>query len=221
MKPYPKIETLFARGADFVVDPSLLKNPAYGCIKEWVVTEKVDGMNIRVSFTKGVDAVRIGGRSDNASIPADLVARLNDLFPKEKMEALLYPDAELGTEITLYGEGFGGSIQKGGAYGLQKDFILFDIRLAFVDGHEVWLPDSAVTEYANSVGCKRVPILNPAMPLESIVEFVRVGFQSLVAESPKIAEGIVGRPAVPLFDAGGKRIILKLKTSDFHPGVKR
>ncbi len=40
--------------------------PEFGYIPRWLVTEKVDGMNIRIIYNK--DGVRYAGRTDKAHI---------------------------------------------------------------------------------------------------------------------------------------------------------
>ena len=55
--------------------------------------------------------------------------------------------------------------------------------------------------------------------LDKIVEYVKEGFDSVVAEeegTPRKAEGLVGRTIEPLFDKRGRRLIIKLKTKDFE-----
>jgi len=41
-----------------------------------------------------------------------------------------------------------------------------------------------------------------------------------IAQTPKLAEGIVAKPRSPLFTAKGARVILKLKGSDFVQGKR-
>lgn len=206
MKTYPKIETMYERGEDFGIT-DILKRPVLATIREWVVTEKIDGTNIRVHLTED-NIVRIGGRSDNAQLPADLVEHLVTTFTPEKMSALRIDDDRV--TITLYGEGYGAGIQKGGNYRKDKGFILFDVLI----GGEWWLKDDAVTEIARKLCIPRVPILGH-WSLEEIRGSVRVGIQSLAAEEVMMAEGIVARPLEPLFDARGHRLIIKLKTKDW------
>ena len=42
---YHKIDTLFERDENFVVDTGKLKQPVLGTISQWDVTEKIDGTN--------------------------------------------------------------------------------------------------------------------------------------------------------------------------------
>lgn len=212
MKEYGKIDTLFTRDEQFRVTDQL-RNPVIGEIRHWVVTEKIDGTNIRVCLTAD-DEVKIGGRTDKAQIPADLAEYLYRTFTPEKMKALRLGDDP--DEICLYGEGYGAGIQKGGGdYRKDKGFILFDVRV----NDRWWLSDEAVTDIAAKLDIPRVPILG-VWDLDAIIEYVRNGFTSTTAEMPRAAEGIVARPLMPLYDHRGNRLIIKIKTHDFTTGVR-
>lgn len=213
MKEYPKINTLLERDESFRVT-DVLKRPVLADISRWIVTEKVDGTNIRVGFQRE-DAVRIDGRSDNAQIHADLVRHLYETFTPEKMASLFIEGAPMDTRITLFGEGYGAGIQKGGAYRPDKTFILFDVLIE-ADG-EFWQDDACVTDFAQRLGVQRVPILGE-WSLGEIMERVRRGIPSVVAEGRVPMEGIVARTREPLFDKRGQRLILKLKTRDYQAG---
>lgn len=216
---YPKIQTLFERNEDFSIDPTRLKRPVYGTIKEWDVTEKVDGTNIRVMFTpernEGIilypATVKFGGRTNAAIIPGDLLQNLAKLFPVEKLAA------KFQTPVVLYGEGYGKGIQKvGGLYRPDKSFILFDV---LVDG-KWWLSTSQVQDVALSLGCNVVPHLG-RMTLDEIVGLVqRESWSDIPATNLCPREGIVARPIETLFDSRHERVILKLKTSDFKAGKR-
>lgn len=207
MNEYPKIETLYKRDAKFCVT-DVLKRPVLATINSWIVTEKVDGTNIRVHLD-ATNAVTFGGRTAAAQLPADLVTHLQRTFTPEKLVALRR-DAD-PVSITLFGEGYGAGIQKGGgAYRPDKGFILFDVQIA----ERWWLDDPAVTEIAAKLDIPRVPILG-RYSLAGIRELVKGGFPSVVAEGRCAGEGIVARTEAPLFDARGRRLIIKLKTKDW------
>lgn len=217
---YPKIDTLFERDkATFKVQSGVYKNRAYSLLKTWRWTEKIDGTNVRVIFSpvvpnasaedvliNGAGAfVRIGGRTDNAQMPVDLVTEVQTLITTEKMSAIFQ------SPVVLYGEGYGGSIQKGSGYSVKKKFILFDV---LVDG-QWWMNDEQVRDIASKLGVDVVPLIG-TFPIEEAAEYVKEGFPSLIAEQPgKMAEGFVGRPLETLFDSRGHRLITKLKTKDF------
>jgi len=216
MREHPKIDTLFQRDESFRVT-DVLKRPVFADIIKWIVTEKIDGTNIRVSLEHGTDSIQIGGRSDNAQIHADLVRYLYATFTPENMATLFQPETQPGTRITIFGEGYGAGIQKGGAYRPDKSFIAFDALIE--QGENAWWQDDAtVTDFAARLGVDRVPILGE-WSLPEIVERVRAGVPSVVATT-SIAEGVVARTREPLFDRRGQRLILKLKTSDFKAGKR-
>jgi hypothetical protein len=225
---YHKIETLFNRLEDFSVGEEL-REPLYGSFKTWHVTEKIDGTNIRIMLSADGE-VTFGGRTDNAQLHAGLLEALMKMFTAEKMKAALWLPDETGNplpvKVVLYGEGYGAGIQKGGGdYNKEKTFRLFDVLVS----DKYWLDWSNVEDVAKKLDIKTAPYLGE-WTFEEIVMRVKVGINSEVAreenpegfaQNPVMAEGIIGRTLSPLFDRRGKRIILKLKTSDFQPGKKR
>lgn len=93
---------------------------------EWTFTEKVDGTNIRIMWDG--NKVVFGGKTDNAQIPAKLFKKLTDLFGGEANEQVF--ESVFGSdEACLYGEGFGGNIQKDGPLYGDFDFVLFDVKV--------------------------------------------------------------------------------------------
>lgn len=178
---------------------------------EWEFTEKIDGTNIRVHWDGS--EVTFGGRSDNAQIPAHLLARLQELFlsdaSRKRME-------EFGTEeciekinVTLYGEGCGKKIQKGGGnYRADgADFVMFDVKIG-----RWYLRRKDIEEIAESFGIKFAPVIGHGT-LRDAIAMVKKGFNSQWGEF--MAEGIVARPKVELFSRSGERIIVKVKHRDF------
>ena len=207
---YPKIETLFERDAHFVVNPLSLRSPVLGTISEWDVTEKIDGTNIRIMLSV-TGEVTFGGRTNNASIPADLVQYLIKTFAPDKIKTL-WRDEPI--DIVLYGEGYGAGIQKGGGlYRPDKSFILFDVLF----GGKWWADYKAVADIATKLDVDVVPYLG-RMTLGEIVELVQNGFASRIGNTQ--SEGIVARPIETLFNKRGNRIIIKLKTKDFVQGKR-
>src|ERR1700692_4009049 len=90
---YPKINTAFKRDERNVIilDDWSLPEFQYLSDKIWRWTEKVDGTNIRLHWdgTK----VRIGGRTDNAQVPATLISNLAQVIEPSKWKAA-FPDNE-------------------------------------------------------------------------------------------------------------------------------
>ena len=207
MKMYHKIQSVFKRDekgrmlfGEYSTDEfDYLKN------NQWTFTEKVDGTNVRVHWD-GKDVI-LGGRTDNAQIPTFLMQRLQNMFMTTPAKQIFRSmDNE---SMTLYGEGYGAKIQKGGgnykADGV--DFVLFDVQ---VGGW--WLKRKDVVDIAISFRVGTVPeLVNGTLP--EMVSMVRKGLGSMWGEFP--AEGIVARPVVELQGRNGKRIITKIKHKDY------
>lgn len=214
---YHKIETLYERDPSTfkLFEPLVLRDPVHGSIDPWVWTEKVDGTNIRVLWRPAAAVpVSYGGKTDAAQIHTELLHWLQPNFSEAALRAV-FPD----TEVVLYGEGFGAGIQKGGLYSRIKKFILFDVFV--VDSTNRlggwWLDDANMRDVAAKLALEAVPLWG-VMPLAAAVDVVRGGFPSALRADPTApprAEGLVGRPMRALYDARGRRIIVKLKTKDF------
>lgn len=202
MREYHKINAVWKRdeNGNLLEGQYSLPEFMYLAENEWLFTEKVDGTNIRVMWDS--ETVRFGGKTDNAQIPAPLIARLQDLFPVEHFEALPFPTC-------LYGEGYGAKIQKGG--GNYKpdgvDFVLFDV---WIDGW--WLKRGDVLDIAEKLNIDTVPIIGSGT-LQNAIDIVKEGFDSRWGGFR--AEGLVMRPLVELFARNGERIIAKIKMKDF------
>ncbi len=228
---YPKIQTIFKRDMENggVIMPGHYSTPEFEYLsdKRWRWTEKVDGTNVRLHFNG--ESITAGGRTDDAQMPGHLMyalAAYNDpvlwrkvFNEKEDLQRAATGLSPLGesVDVTIFGEGYGPKIQKGG--GLYSDdvkFIVFDIKVG-----RWWLKDRDVEDIASKLGMVTVPIvgddsLNNAVKLIQNNE-LRSSWQM---RGVKI-EGIVGKPVVPLFDRTGHRIIAKIKTKDFEALAKR
>lgn len=213
MIQYHKIQTVFLRDPDAdyktLLEGSWAK-PEFEYLAKnlWHCTEKIDGTNIRVMWD-GFQ-VRFNGKSDNAQMHAHLYEHLESVFTAEKM-AEQFGVAVEGEkiEVCLYGEGYGAGIQSGGYYQEPKRFILFDVKVG-----DIWLERENVKDVADHLGCPIVPVCATTTLLEA-VEYVRDGFNSVVAEKLHIAEGLVLRPTTELINRRGERVITKLKYADF------
>jgi ATP-dependent RNA circularization protein (DNA/RNA ligase family) len=219
MSEYNKIETLFERNPDFTVDTNRIKMPVLETINRWQVAEKIDGTNIRIMLDEEGN-VKFGGRTNNAQLPALLLQHLHNTFTKEKMLNAFSSEGHTVPNVVLYGEGYGGSIQKmGEVYGISQKFRLFDVLV----NNQWWLSQDNINSVAEKLEISTAPYLGE-WTFDQIVERVRKGVISKVAyfdnNAIATAEGVVARPIDTLFDRNGKRIIIKLKTKDFVAGKK-
>ena len=212
MKEYPKIQSLFKRDEKthkFIIGQFSLPEFAYLQDNIWYWTEKIDGTNIRIDWgtgetDTGIPILSFGGRTDHAQMPPRLSARLHEIFTVDKFKSL-YPE----TPMTLYGEGYGAGIQKGGGNYIPDscDFILFDVM---IDGW--WLKQEDITDIALKLGIEEVPLVAYGS-IEEAIDLVSSGITSHFGNFQ--AEGIVLKPVIELRSRAGHRIITKMKTKDF------
>lgn len=211
MDKYASIETVYKR--DKTTNKLLfgeLRFPEFSCIKEWIYQEKIDGMNIRLILTER--GCEIKGRTDNAVIPHKL-SYLPALLYKQKDLIKEYFGIETITSpICFYGEGYGGGIQKGGKYREDNGLAIFDIL-----NKEKWLDPYDVSDFCLSIfgsgELSKMPIHGvPEIGTYSKMPVTKEDLTSLVPKSfiNGLAEGIVARPKVTLFDKYGKRIMWKI-----------
>jgi len=201
MESYPKMLNLFKFD-----EATGNRRREYSCVEftflqecPWVLMEKVDGMNVRIIFDEDGSHV-VKGRTDRAVLHPDLVAAIDTMV------------AGCGlASITLYGEGYGGGIQKGGVYRPDKSFILFDAWRE-VSGY---LPFSELHDLAVGKGIPLVPVIGTAT-LRSAYERVQRGMQSTLRIDGGFAEGLVGRPLIPLRGIHGQRLMVKVKHRDYY-----
>lgn len=219
---YPKIETLYNRDDKFKVKPDEIRLPEFGLINQWLITEKIDGTNIRVVWQD--EKVTFGGRTDNAQIPAFLLTTLQQLFTEERVrKAFQSETGDMPRYIDLFGEGYGEKIQKvGSRYRSGTSFRLFDV---WVDGW--WLNWPDVEDVANKLNIRTVPVLRyeftaglPVFPEHLSCLFSSFDGHSQISldeagDPGLLAEGIVARTNPLLFDRRGHRIMWKLKFKDF------
>ncbi len=234
---FPKIDTLYERDENFKVDTTKLRRPEFAIPREWIVTEKIDGTNCRISLepehktttpcSSGCACavewvVRFYGRTENSQMPTFLLEYLQKTFTLGKMKSLWRGPGEAEYPLVLYGEGYGAKIQKGGGnYRRDSDvsFRLFDVLIG-----NTWLQRADVEEIAHKLIIKLVPFIKTdersTFTTEEITKLVVGigGLRSVVAReegTPSFAEGVVAFTDPPLFNGQGKRLMWKLKTKDF------
>jgi hypothetical protein len=211
MKEYHKIQTVFLRTPESKFKALMEGHwalPEYEVLKDiqWVWTEKIDGTNIRIMWD-GTE-VTFGGKTDNAQLQAPLLKVLQTKFTPQKMKTVFND-----TPVCLYGEGYGASIQKEGRQYLPRevDFILFDCKVGYF-----WFTRATLEDVASRLEIGIVPVIGSGTLLEA-VDFVKKGYTSTIAHDKSlIAEGLILKPVVELFNRQGNRIIAKIKYRDFR-----
>lgn len=216
MNPYPSIPTVWNRDPatnhkTLIPDSwaTLELEWLYSC--DWIVTEKVDGMNIRLmfkteDFSPHATMVTIAGRTDNAQIPQGLYAWVNSNGDRIST----WCENNGLTEVCLYGEGYGHGIQKDGEkYANSQRFILFDVMI-----NGCWQDFGNVKSIGREIGIQVVPEVGVGWLTEAIRLTNGGVHPSLLGDRPR--EGLVMRPPHELTDRKGNRIMCKVKAKDFR-----
>lgn len=212
MIEYLKIETPFNRDVDGTkkLIEGDWRNETLEYLKDnkFICTEKVDGTNIQISWDG--HKVTFNGRTERASIPANLMNKLIELFGGETNEQLF--EQKFGEmPVILYGEGYGAKIQNGGLYRDDVSFILFDV---YLPDDNIWLKRESVEDIAKAFNIDVVPVILTGT-LQEAISFVKTKPTSRVGKRQAPMEGLVCRPVVELYDRMGRRVIVKVKVRDF------
>jgi len=189
----------------------------------------------------GEDEITFTGRTDKAQLPGNLMKYLYNTFSVDKLRKQFpLKEDEIPGTITLFGEGFGAKINGGGNLvsavdnnGFDTKFRLFDVYIEDYNNAlgGWWLEPDAIQDVADGLGIETVPCIG-LLTAEECVQYVKEtknGNGICVTQSednprmhfpeykvPRIIpEGIVARTYPMLFTRRGKRLMFKLKCSDF------
>lgn len=210
---YPKIDNLFKRNPDKLSELIMGKytRPEFAFIQCWDVTEKIDGTNVRLKFHRAFNgSFDFYGRTDNAQFTIAQENFLEHMCSEIRSNVLhILNSFDLDT-ITVYGELYGPKIQAGGNYSDELEFRAFDM---LVDD-KMWLAPDDVRKNAEYMLLDVPPHLG-VMFTQDIVEMVQDGFISTFAiNRGYLAEGVIAKPPMNLYDQRGRRVMFKLKHKD-------
>lgn len=158
----------------------------------WVFTDKVDWMNVRIYWDWY--NLEFKWRTDNAELPKNLLAVLDNLFMEELFEQKFWE-----TPVILYWEWFWGKIQNG-KYNTKEDFILFDVKI-----WNTFLERENLEDISKSLNIKLVPV--------ELEWTIQEAINYLWAKN--LVEWLVWIPKWWYLDKKGNRIIVKIKNKDF------
>ena len=215
---YPKINTLWKRNEEThkIIEGDFSREE-FNAIKFWRLTEKVDGMNIRIEFqTKHeplydgtlwkTQSVNFFGKTDDAQIPKMLQEYLEKTFTIDKLRKQ-FPDAQ---HVILFGEGYGNKIQSvGKKYRKDNSFILFDV---WIDGW--WLELDNVKDIAKSLKIDCIPDLGQ-YNVEGILFYLKCEPRSKV-NPDVLMEGFVATSYPMMMFRDGTPIKFKIKARDYR-----
>ena len=206
---YPKMQSLWKRDIDndgVIVEGSYSKDE-FRNIAYWRVTEKIDGMNIRIIYNAENKSLEFRGRTDKAILPVELLDYLKTHFTLSKFQKVFEGNH---TQVILFGEGYGGKIQHGGNYRKDVSFILFDV---WISGW--WLKPVDVEKIAIQLGIDYIPILG-IYTIAEIINMVKLNLSSDLAIKDIVMEGVVARSFPLVLFRKGNPVMFKLKVKDYE-----
>lgn len=213
---YPKIPALHKRSSegDRPILPGVYRSGAFDYLMDnlWWWTEKLDGTNVRIQWDG--HCITFAGRTDKAQLHTmaggALHAHLIERYCTDEFEALM--EQTFGEkEVTLYGEGIGAKIQKGGGDYGETRFVGFDVRVG-----DCWLgPGEVEAVLCLSLGVPHVPrYFSGPKTLREAIDYGRQTGAYVSDFRKGLAEGIVGCPVYPVRQPSGGRIQVKLKAHE-------
>ena len=241
MISYPKIENLFTRDeTTHKLNMGDFRLPQFEQIASWLITEKINGMNIRLVLD-GNHEVFIRGRTDAAMLPKKFTCEALSHFPLvedfrvtmiKALESISQPDDGKRAMI-VFGEGYGPGIQKGGGlYAPTKRLRIFDVVTfrpqlreslgpttpSWDYGRGLWRTWEDVRMVADVLGLDTVPVVEEKGTIPQIIEYVyrapRSDTSVLDGAGELASEGVVARTDPYLYDFRGDRVMFKLKRKD-------
>lgn len=87
---YPKMQSLWKRDMnnDGIIIEGSYSKEEFRNIAYWHVTEKIDGMNIRIIYNSKNKTLEFRGRTDRAILPVDLLNHLKTKFTLSKFQKI-------------------------------------------------------------------------------------------------------------------------------------
>lgn len=173
--------------------------------KRCYALEKIHGTSAHISFKGGVLTFFSGGEKH---------ATFVSIFDVPALEAKLRERFTAESDVTVYGEAYGGKCQHMSAtYGPSLKFVAFDVQIG-----ESWLSVPNAHGFVNDIGLEFVDYALVSTDIEALnAERDKPSTQSVrngIVE-PKIREGVVLRPFYEWKDHRGNRIIVKHKRAEF------
>jgi Rnl2 family RNA ligase len=160
---------------------------------EFVIQEKIHGANIQLDFDRNGE-MRVGRRTGYLYTGEKFFDIWNVLDGMKDDLDVLKKEAREGGPFKLYGELFGGSVQKGVEYGPEKRILFYDVinegEFLSQENLDIWFDEL-------NVGHLLVPTVNWTVGIDIALNFNTV-FQSKLTpdgfEGANICEGVVIKP---------------------------
>ena len=207
---YKKYSSPFKKDEKFKNTEELSQSLPTG---DWIVTEKIDGTNIRIIIDKDKN-VHFGSRKlilnpedKSSKIFMDCVADVN-------VNKLIEYFKEVESTVVIYGEGYGAGIQKGGIYSPVKNFRVFDIRIG--DAYQDWEFIEKVC-IANQLNMVPKLLISSSLNYSTCTSILSNFKKTMILDGDGgEPEGVVFKFNPTLLNKYGERLIFKVKFKDFE-----
>jgi len=186
--------------------PNLYKVQDILMFRECYAMEKIHGTSAHIQFIAGVVRYGSGGAG---------LALFKGLFDTELLEETFSKLANLETRLTIYGEAYGGKLQRmSETYGPDLRFVAFDVKL-----NDQWLSvphaENVARQYQlDFVHYKKVSTDLATLDAERDAESIQAVRNGM--GHGRLREGVVLRPLSPVYDQHMGRICAKHKGELFQ-----
>jgi len=217
-KKYPSIENHYRQKH---IDMWLEKFPELKDEK-FIVQEKIHGANVQLIFDNG-EFSHVGSRNGIIE-PGTKFYNVWEAIEKLKTETELFPfisECFPNQSVILYGELFGGGVQKGVWYGKEQRILFFDMA---IDGKLLPCCDFECILLFEGLTDIAVPNVVGIIPLDEALN-LDTNFNSLLTpdgyDEKNICEGIVIKPwELDVIDEYGSPFYIKKKNDEFKEKQK-
>ena len=177
---------------------------------QFYITEKIHGANFAIYISQ--DEIKFASRNEFLGDKKfynykELVSKYQDCFD------IIQQAVQKDEYYIIYGEIFGGSIQKECYYKDQQDFVCFDIATV-KDGIVKFLDMSECIKRCSLLCLPYLPILFSGN-LDECLKYDNTFITTLNLEKGTECEGVIIRPDKDCYISSGSRIILKSKNAIF------
>jgi len=211
---YEKFSSPFKKDEKFLNTKDLSQNLPKG---KWIITEKIDGTNIRVILTKkdeeGNRETHIGSRKLLLNPEDKSSKQFLDCLEEVNLNKIKEYFDKVDSTVVIYGEGYGAGVQKGRIYSLKKNFRVFDIRIGEAYQDFEYVEKVCVDNQLNIV-----PMLGDIEEIDydGCVTLLGSHKETMIKEGDGgQSEGFVYKFEPVLLNKYKERLIFKVKFKDF------
>ncbi len=184
---------------------------------KWIKTEKIDGTNIRIILTKpdeeGNREIHIASRKLILNPEDKSSKQFMDCIKDVNLNKIKEHFKDINSTVTIYGEGYGAGVQKGGVYSPDKNYRVFDIRIGEAYQDFEYVEKVCIDNQLNVVPIiEEINSINYAECLYSLEQFKDTLIKEGHGGKP---EGIVYKFEPVLLNKYKERLIFKVKFKDF------